>query len=142
VYQGGSITDLGTLGGHYSYSNSINDSDQVVGGSFIDGGDSTFHAFVSDGVNMTDLNTKVTSKAVNWVLNEAKGINDSGVIVGTGSITGEKNGFMLMPLMTGDANADGEVSFADLVTVAQNYGSTGNDWTRVSAGTFHDFHLA
>ena len=128
IYQAGSMTDLGTLGGHYSYANSINNNDQIVGGSFIDDGDSIFHAFISDGVNMTDLNSKVTSKAVNWVLNEGKGINDSGVIVGTGTLSGQKHGFMLMPLMAGDANADGKVDFADLVTVAQNYGSGSQDW--------------
>lgn len=128
TYQAGSLTDLGTLGGHYSYANSINNNDQVVGGSFADRGDSVFHAFVSDGVNMTDLNTKITSNAVNWVLNEAKGINDSGVIAGTGTLWGQKHGFMLMPLTPGDANADGKVNFSDLVTVAQNYGSMGADW--------------
>jgi probable HAF family extracellular repeat protein len=122
VYANGSITDLNTLGGHYSYANAINSSNQVVGGSFIDDADSIFHAFISDGVTMTDLNSKITSKAADWVLGEAKGINDTGSIVGTGTLLGQKHGFLLKPLKAGDANADGSINFGDLVAVAQNYG--------------------
>jgi probable HAF family extracellular repeat protein len=123
------MADLGTLGGHYSYAKAINNKDQIVGGSFTDDLDTVYHAFLSDGTTMTDLNSKVTSKAANWVLAEASGMNDNGVIVGTGTLSGERHGFMLRPLLAGDANADGSVDFNDLVALAQNYNTSGSlDW--------------
>jgi probable HAF family extracellular repeat protein len=128
VYTSGTMTDLGALGtGHYSYANAINNKDQIAGGAFTDDFDTIEHAFVSDGVNpMVDLNTKLTSKAANWVLTEATGINDNGVVVGTGRLSSEKHGFMLVPLANGDANADGAVDFLDLATLAQNYNTSGS----------------
>ena len=128
VYANGTMTDLGTLGGHYSYGNAINNNNQIVGGSYTDAADSVFHAFISDGTNMTDLNSLVTSKAAGWVFSEADGINDNGVIVGTGNLAGQPHAFMLKPLLSGDANADGKVDFADLLTLAQNYGNTAANW--------------
>lgn len=126
VYSGGVMSDLGSLGGHYSYANAINNNDQIVGGSFTDDADSVFHAFISDGVNpMIDLNSKVTSKAADWVLGSASSINDGGTIVGTGTRGGAKHGFMLVPLADGDANADGAVDFLDLAALAQNYNTSG-----------------
>jgi probable HAF family extracellular repeat protein len=126
LYANGTMTDLGALGGgHYSYANAINGKDQIVGGAFTDDLDNVEHAFLSDGVNpMVDLNSKVTSKASNWVLSEATRINDDGVVVGTGTLSGQKHGFMLVPLAMGDANADGAVDFLDLATLAQNYNNT------------------
>jgi probable HAF family extracellular repeat protein len=129
VYAAGTVADLGTLGGHYSYANAINGNDQVVGGSFVDDADNVYHAFTSDGATMTDLNAKVTSRAADWVLEEASGVNDAGVIVGNGSLSGARHGFLLRPLAAGDANADGRVDFADLVALAQHYNTVGgNAW--------------
>ena len=126
VYSGGTMNDLGTLGsGHYSYANAINNKNVIVGSSFTDDLDSIFHAFITDGAGLTDLNTKLTSKAADWVLSEASGINDSGEIVGVGTLSGAKHGYMLKPLAPGDANADLKVDFADLVTLAQHYGAAG-----------------
>jgi probable HAF family extracellular repeat protein len=126
IYSGGVMSDLGALGGgHYSYANAINNNNQIVGASFTDDADSIFHAFFSDGVNpMIDLNSKVTSKAADWVLNSASSIDDGGTIVGTGMRGGAKHGFMLVPLAEGDANADGAVDFLDLATLAQSYNTT------------------
>ncbi len=50
-----SITDLGTLGGSYSYAYGINDSGQVVGGAATASG--AQHAFLYSGGSMTDLGT-------------------------------------------------------------------------------------
>jgi probable HAF family extracellular repeat protein len=130
LYNDAAMTDLGTLGGHYSYALAINGNNQIAGGSYTDDADSIYHAFLSDGTIMTDLNTQVTSKAADWVLNEAKGINDSGVIVGTGTLSGQRHAFMLRPLAPGDATADGSVDFNDLVALAQNYNTDSGsaDW--------------
>ncbi|MDB5319093.1 MAG: extracellular repeat protein family [Phycisphaerales bacterium] len=130
LYTNGAMSDLGTLGGHYSYANAINNKNQIVGGSFTDAADSTFHAFLSDGATpMIDLNANVTSKAADWVLSSASGINDHGAIVGAGTRAGERHGFMLVPLAQGDANADGAVDFLDLATLAQSYNTSGSqDW--------------
>src|SRR5258706_579660 len=129
LYKDAAMTDLGTLGGRYSYALAINGSNQIAGGSYTDDADSIYHAFLSDGTTMTDLNSKVTSKAANWILNEAKGINDSGVIIGTGALSGQSHAFMLRPLAPGDATADGAVDFNDLVALAQNYNTSGSvDW--------------
>jgi probable HAF family extracellular repeat protein len=127
VYTAGVMSDLGSLGGHYSYANAINNINQIVGASFTDDADSIFHAFLTDGVNpMIDLNSKVTSKAADWVLSSASSINDGGAIVGTGTRGGAKHGFMLVPLADGDANADGAVDFLDLAALAQHYNTSGS----------------
>jgi probable HAF family extracellular repeat protein len=128
LYVNGVMTDLGTLGGNYSYANAINNNNQIVGGSYTDALDSIYHAFISDGTRMTDLNSLVTSKASDWVLSEGDGINDNGVIVGMGDLSGQTHAFMLKPLLPGDANADGKVDFTDLLTLAQNYGKAGATW--------------
>jgi probable HAF family extracellular repeat protein len=128
LYSGGTITDLGTLGGTISDAHSINDVGQIVGWSDITddlarhavlwngatltnlaalGGNETFstaedinnlgqivgyseiisgssHATLWEGSSLVDLNNYLPTDlaAAGWVLTQAKGINDSGVIVG------------------------------------------------------------
>src|SRR5262245_29601608 len=64
------VTDLGTLGGGFSWSAGLNDAGQVVGWSYTKSGDQ--HAFVYGGGKMTDLGIAGT----------AHGINSSGQIAG------------------------------------------------------------
>jgi probable HAF family extracellular repeat protein len=131
AYANGAMTDLGTLGGTYSYAKAINNLNQIVGGAYVDAEDSVYHAFTTDGGPLIDLNAKLTSKAAGWALDEAAGVNDDGVIVGTGTLSGERHGFLLRPLALGDATADGRVDFEDLVALAQNYNTVGEmDWER------------
>jgi hypothetical protein len=62
------------------------------------------------------------------VLAEAKGVNDQGLIVGTGKLSDQDHAFLLQPLLPGDANADGKVDFSDLLALAQHYNATGARW--------------
>src|SRR5262249_29382035 len=93
----GVMTDLGTLGGNYSYAISLNNSNIFVGGSFIDSEDSIYHAFIWDGNSMRDLNLLLDSTSSGWTLTEARAINDFGEIVGTGIYNGVNHAFLLQP---------------------------------------------
>jgi probable HAF family extracellular repeat protein len=97
-FASGVLTDLGTLGGHWSYGNGINNNNVIVGGSYIDAADLIYHAFVSAGNSLTDLNTNVNSSGAGWVLVEARAVNDAGQIVGVGTLGGVNHGFLLSPL--------------------------------------------
>ena len=55
AYSGGTMIDLGTLGGTYSYANGINNKGQIVGYSLTASGQD--HAFLYSGGKMTDLGT-------------------------------------------------------------------------------------
>jgi probable HAF family extracellular repeat protein len=94
----GGMTDLGTLGGSDSYGFGVNASDQVVGNSYT-AGNATIHAFLYDpaaAVPMKDLNDLIPPGS-GWVLTSANGINDNGLIVGTGTINGHTHAFILTP---------------------------------------------
>jgi probable HAF family extracellular repeat protein len=80
LYSGGTLTYLGF------FPNAINDSGQIVGGSYI----------YSNGT-MTDLNSLIPTDS-GWTLTNAEGINNSGQIVGYDTNPlGQTDAFLLTP---------------------------------------------
>lgn len=89
------IQDLGSLGESYSsHASEINNYGQVVGDSF---GIDFSHGFLwDDNSGMRDLNDLIPFDS-GWVVEWGSSINDLGQIVGTGSLNGERHGFLMMP---------------------------------------------
>ncbi len=73
VWNGASVTDLGTLGGSFSMANGINDAGQIVGESLTADGSS--HATLWNGTTTTDLGASGT-------MSSARAINNAGQVVG------------------------------------------------------------
>lgn len=97
------VTELGSLGGSYTYASKINANGQVVGFANTAGGQD--HAFITsaNGQGMTDLGT--------WggIYSHASDVNDSGQVVGE-YIDGNKQ---LRPFITG-ANGTGMTDLGTL----------------------------
>jgi probable HAF family extracellular repeat protein len=99
LYRAGRLTDLGTLpGGTQSYAYAINNLGQAVGAS--DSSASGQLAVVFDHGEVRDLNRLIPAGA-GWLLTEARDINDSGQIVGTGVVDGQVRAFLLTPAGVG-----------------------------------------
>ena len=61
-------------------------------------GDTATHAFVTVNGVMTDLNSLLAPEdAALWELKDARGINDAGQVVGTGTFNGQTRAFVLTP---------------------------------------------
>ena len=95
LYQAGRLTDLGILpGGTQSYAYAINNLGQAVGAS--DSSAGAQRAVLFERGVLRDLNGLIPASA-GWLLTEAKDINDSGQIVGTGIFEGQVRAFLLTP---------------------------------------------
>ncbi len=93
LFTDGGMIDIENLGGTSSFTTAINNNGQVVGyGQLPDG--FTNHAFLYADGALTDLNDLLPNGS-GWVLGEALGINDSGQIVGIGSINGQGHAFLM-----------------------------------------------
>ncbi len=101
------VTALGFLNDNFRYSEAfdINDSDQIVGISQVQNSPNVFHGFLYENGIIKDLD-KLIGCNTGWRITEARAINDSGVITGTGLVNGQKHAFMLMPLNGTAPNCD------------------------------------
>ena len=92
----GQMADLGTLGGQNSLAEDINTTGQVVGAAL--DAHQVAHAFLWPSINglLIDLNGYLPANS-GWVLAYARAINDSGQIVGAGTMNGHYHAFLLTP---------------------------------------------
>ena len=95
VYKAGAMHDLGTLGYPVSEARGINRRGQIVGDVWVTA--DVRHAFIYEGGKMHDLNKEIDPHS-GWLLSIAHAINNSGRIVGVGTIKGEEHGFLLVPI--------------------------------------------
>lgn len=102
------MTALGTLYNVVRFSEAfdINDMDQIVGTSRVEGNLGRNHAFLYENDQMKDLNDLINCKVdineepigdPDWILYEARAINDQGYIVGNGLLNGVNKAFLLIP---------------------------------------------
>lgn len=99
LWSKGHMKDLGVLPGGpgYSWGLGINSAATVVGYSELNSGVTYVdHAFVYAGKTMWDLNDLIPRHS-GWLLGVAYAVNDSGAIVGEGTVHGAIHGFLLTP---------------------------------------------
>lgn len=92
---GVTLNDMGTFGGTNSQAYCINTFSNIVGTADTTNGMS--HAFLYSGGMMRDLNDLIPTNS-GWMLMEARGINDTNQIVGTGLMGGQMHAFLLTPV--------------------------------------------
>ncbi len=99
LYQQGAMTPLPSLDGNEACALGINRNGWVVGYSSAPG-ESNLRAFVWQASGPAiDLNTKLELKTgKNWVITEARAINDSGLIIATGEHKGITRAALLTPV--------------------------------------------
>ncbi len=92
-------TALGTLNDNFKFSEAfdINDLDQIVGTSQIQSSPSAFHAILYENDTLKDL-SKIIGCDTGWILQDARGISNAGIITGTGIFEGERRAYMLTPI--------------------------------------------
>jgi len=93
------VISLGSLNINFPFSEAfeINNTGQIVGVSQYQNSPIVYHAFLHENGTIKDL-SKLIGCDTGWVLNEARSINDSGIIVGTGLLNGEKHAYRLTPI--------------------------------------------
>ncbi|HWY30473.1 MAG TPA: hypothetical protein VNX46_06960 [Candidatus Acidoferrum sp.] len=98
VFENGTIADLGVPPGFTSSTaNAINDNGAVVGAAAAGSYRGVQHAFIAQNGGLTDLNRLIPGNSGSWVLQTANGINDGGIIVGTGTTNKIQHAFLLTP---------------------------------------------
>jgi len=106
IYNNGTLTNIGTLGGSLGEGRSINASGQIAGYSTLANG--SYRAFLYSGGQMTDIGTLGADYAV------AYGINDAGDVVGNSDPVGQMDHAFLYSngVMTNLGTLGGDTSTA------------------------------
>jgi probable HAF family extracellular repeat protein len=129
LWNGAAMTDLGTLTGSTgtSEAEALNESGLIVGYSLTFEGAS--HATLWENGNIIDLNTLLSASdvAAGWVLVCAYDINDNGWIVGSATLNGVQQAFIL-------ASVPEPASYAMLLASLALFGLMGRRRTRHSHG--------
>jgi probable HAF family extracellular repeat protein len=129
TWSGGTLVDLGTLGGSWSSAYGINSLGQAGGTSLTAGG--TFHAFFSDGGGLEDLGTLGGGNSYGMALNSAGQVVGSAQNAGGYSQAFKWDGQQMIGLGT----LGGTQSYAYGINSAGDI--VGNSWTR--DGVMHAF---
>lgn len=98
------MTQLGELGPYDTRAFDINNNGDAVGWSWIDNVGSARAVLWENGGPVINLNTRIAGGS-GWVLNDARGINDAGQIVGNGVHNGQSRAFLLTPVAEPSAGA-------------------------------------
>lgn len=118
LYSGGTMTDLGTLGGNTGIGNGINASSQVAGYSTV--ADGTYHAFVTSNGSLINIGDLGGGSAV------AYGLNDQGQVVGSAvTPTGANHPFLYSNGQMTDLGTLGSPDNVDWWNVAQGINKFG-----------------
>jgi len=96
LYSGGAMSDLGTIAPYYSYGLSINIRGEVIGQlqTYVGG---PVGSFLYSNGRLRDLAEVLGPAGAAWTGLTAAQINDSGWIVGYGTINGATHGFLARP---------------------------------------------
>ncbi|HWX18628.1 MAG TPA: hypothetical protein VN578_01860 [Candidatus Binatia bacterium] len=95
------MVDLGVpLGFSSSVANALNNNGAVVGVAAAGSYRGIQHALIAQNGEITDLNRLIPGNSGSWVLQSAHGINDGGIIVGTGTTNQIQHAFLLTPTTT------------------------------------------
>lgn len=86
LWDGGTRTDLGSLGGHFTFAEGVNDQTQVVGWSMAS--DGNYYAFIWQNGAMVPISTDIGSKAYD-INNSGKavGVSNSGAFLWVNGLT-------------------------------------------------------
>jgi probable HAF family extracellular repeat protein len=110
IYRAGTMTDLGTLGGIFSWGTAVNSAEDVAGYSTLTNG--AYHAFLFHNGLMTDLGSLVVNGS-----SEAYGINNFGEVVGWSSSANSSGYFFQHAFIYGGGK------MTDLGTLGSEYSS-------------------
>lgn len=91
IYDANGVTNLGTLGGNESYGFGVNNASLVVGAGLNQ--HQKMNAFLWNAGALTNLNDMLPALS-GWELQEARGINNTGSIVGWGLFDGVEQAFL------------------------------------------------
>jgi probable HAF family extracellular repeat protein len=94
LYSGGTMQDLGTIDGGDTSAVAINSGGLIVGNS-VGAYGANLGSFVCWNGKMMELSSLIVSGGKGWSELVVTGVNDSGSIVGTGTVNGGTQGFLL-----------------------------------------------